>query len=104
MPQERSAESWQGFVNPCLSHVPGLGGVFQQVLRTADFDCSKSGSLRMDLGVRLRLILLFDIDTASKCRDKLHDPVYHLGLSHPVAFTVSILPSTCRLLIRRSFL
>jgi hypothetical protein len=32
MPQERSAESWQGFVNTCLSHFPGLGGVFQQVL------------------------------------------------------------------------
>jgi hypothetical protein len=34
MPQERSAESWQGFVNPCLSHFPGLGGVFQQVPNT----------------------------------------------------------------------
>jgi len=34
MPQERSAESWQGFVNACLSHFPGLGGVFQQVPRS----------------------------------------------------------------------
>jgi hypothetical protein len=41
-----------------------------QLFRTADFDSSRSGSLRTDLGARLRFIVLFAIETASNRRGK----------------------------------
>ena len=43
----------------------------------------------MDLGVRLRLILLFAMGTASSRRGKQHDSDRRHGLSHPGPFVES---------------
>jgi hypothetical protein len=40
--------------------------------RTADFDCSKSGSFRTVFGMRLRLLCA--MGAASSCRNEKHDP------------------------------
>jgi hypothetical protein len=39
---------------------------FLRLFRTADFDCSRSGSLRIVFGIRLRL--LFAIGSGLQCR------------------------------------
>jgi hypothetical protein len=44
-----------------------------RLFRTADFDCSRSGSLRTVFGTRLRL--LFAIGSGLQCRGEQHDPV-----------------------------
>jgi hypothetical protein len=44
-----------------------------RLFRTADFDCSRSGSLRTVFGTRLRL--LFAIGSGLRCRGEKHDPV-----------------------------
>src|SRR6202521_699791 len=48
-----------------------LGDV--RLFRTADFDCSRSGSLRTIFGTRLRL--LFAIESGLHCRGEKRDPV-----------------------------
>ncbi len=44
-----------------------------RLFRTADFDCSRSGSLRTVFGARLRL--LFAIGSGLHCRGEKRDPV-----------------------------
>jgi hypothetical protein len=44
-----------------------------RLFRTADFDCSRSGSLRTVFGTRLRL--LFAIGSGLHCRGEKRDPV-----------------------------
>ena len=65
-----------------------------RLLRTADFDCSRSGSLKTVFGTRLRL--LFAIGSGLQCRGERPDPVLHLLISS--AFTgpirLALLPST----------
>ena len=43
-----------------------------KLFRTADFDCSRSGSFRTVFGTCLRL--LFAMGAASSCRNEKHDP------------------------------
>jgi hypothetical protein len=47
-----------------------------RLFRTADFDCSRSGSLRTVFGTRLRL--LFAIESGLRCRGEKRDPVLDL--------------------------
>ena len=51
--------------------------------RTADFDCSRSGSLRTVFGTRLRL--LFAIGSSFQCRGEKCDPVPDLLTSRRLA-------------------
>jgi hypothetical protein len=44
-----------------------------RLFKTADFDCSRSGSLRIVFGIRLRL--LFAIGSGLQCRGEKRDPV-----------------------------
>jgi hypothetical protein len=53
---------------PILTVVCGLEEV--RLFNTADFDCSRSGSFRTCLGVRLRLVLFIAMGTASIHRGK----------------------------------
>ena len=55
-------------------------------MSTADFDCSRSGSFKIDFGFRLCFISLFAIGTASNRLGKQNDSDRHPGLSHPGAF------------------
>jgi hypothetical protein len=56
-----------------------------RLFKTADFDCSRSGSLRTVFGTRLRL--LFAIGSGLRCRGEKHDPVPDLLTSS--AFVVT---------------
>jgi len=54
-----------------------------RLFKTADFDCSRSGSLRTVFGTRLRS--LFAIGSGLRCRDEKHDPVPDLLTSSAFA-------------------
>ena len=59
-----------------------------RLFKTADFDCSRSGNLRIVFGTRLRL--LFAIGSGLRCRGEKHDPVPDLLTSS--AFVVAYRP------------
>ena len=58
-----------------------------RLFKTADFDCSRSGSLRTVFGTRLRL--LFAIGSGLRCRGEKHDPVPDLLTSTAFIRTLS---------------
>jgi hypothetical protein len=56
-----------------------------RLFRTANFDCSRSGSLRTIFGTRLRL--LFAIGSGFQCRGEKRDPVPDLLTSRAFSGT-----------------
>src|SRR3984893_8309771 len=57
-----------------------------RLFRTADFDCSRSGSLRIVFGTRLRS--LFAIGNGLQCRGEKRDPVFDLLTSSAFVITI----------------
>ncbi len=58
-----------------------------KLFSTADLDCSRSGSFRTALGVRLRLLSV--METASNRRGKKHGPNRQISPLHPGTFVSS---------------
>ena len=69
-----------------------------RLFRTADFDCSRSGSLRTVFGARLRL--LFAIGSGLHCRGEKRDPVPDLLTSSAFLVTYLVKLPTRRPLAR----